>query len=114
MSEPILVVDEITVKPGGGEAFLAAYLREYAPLAEANGLTLLHRWVDPPVWLDHRPNRLLLVWRAEGPRGLWAAKRAAREDPRIAAWWARADDLVEHRRRSVVAEAESLAGLADV
>ena len=110
----IFILDEVMTKPGLGEQFLTAYLTGYAPLAEANGLELVHRWVDPPLWLDDRSNRVLLVWRAGGPRELWRAKRAARQEPAVVAWWEAAASSIESRRRSVMAEAAILAELADV
>lgn len=114
-SVTVYVVDDVTARPGAGEAFLEAYLQRYAPGAQARGLTLLHRLVSPPVWLHDQSNRLLFVWTAEGSAGVWASKFAGRSDPALAAWWeTEAAALIESRTRAVYADPADVGALADV
>lgn len=111
----VYVVDDVTVKPGAGAAFLEAYMSRYAPGAQARGLTLLHRMVSPPVWLEEQSNRLIFIWTAAGAAGVWAAKFAGRNDPALAAWWeSEAAAFIESRSRAVFADPTELARLGDV
>lgn len=111
----VYVVDDITTRPGAGEACLEAYMRRYAPGAQARGLTLRHRLVSPPLWLPDASNRLLFVWTAQGAAGVWASKFAGRTDPALAEWWEReAEALIESRTRAVYADPDDVAALGDV
>lgn len=111
----IYVVDDVTARPGAGEAFLDAYMSRYVPGAQARGLTLLYRLVSPPVWLREQSNRLLFVWTAAGAEGVWAAKFAGRSDPRLTAWWeTEAAALIESRSRAVFSDPAELARLGRV
>lgn len=112
---PIWVVDDITVRPGQGPTFLAAYLQNYAPLAQRCGLTLGMRLVEPAMWLDDEPNRILFLWSAPDPATVWQAKHTMRHDPAVHHWWQElAPPMIENRRRSTLAEPDALAALADV
>jgi hypothetical protein len=107
---PIWIVDEVTTRPGQGPAFLAAYMERYVPKAQARGMTLAHRMVEPAMWLDDAPNRLLFVWTLPHPGAVWASKFAARPDPDVATWWnEEAPAFIESRRRSTLADADMLA-----
>lgn len=109
------IVDDVTAKPGAGEAFLRAYLERYVPGAQAQGLVLRHRLVAPPVWLPDQPNRLLFIWTAQGAAGVWASKFAGRSDPLLAEWWEKeAAALIESRIRAVYCDPDDVAALADV
>lgn len=111
----IWVVDEIETKPGMGQAFLDAYLSRYAPGAEARGLRLAHRMIEPAMWLDDAPNRLLLIWEAADPGAIWAAKQQARQDDAVTRWWEEeAPAFLVSRRRATMAPADALAALANV
>lgn len=111
----IWVVDEVETRPGMGAAFLDAYLARYAPGAEARGLRLAHTMVEPAMWLDDAPNRLLLVWEAADPGAVWTAKHQARGDPAVSTWWEEeAPAFILHRKRGTFAPAEALAALANV
>jgi hypothetical protein len=115
MTTRVFLIDDVTTKPGRGQAFLDAYLSEYAPGARERGMTLVHQLVEPAFWLLDRPNRLLFIWSIDAPPGVWAAKHAARHDPTIRDWWNHhAAPLVASRRRSIVADAADLEVLADV
>lgn len=112
---PIFVVDEVTTRPGQGRAFLDAYMARYVPKAAARGMTLAQRLVEPAVWLDHAPNRLLFVWTVPDPGAVWGSKHAARMDPDVLRWWEEeAPALVLSRRRMTMSEADAISGLTDV
>lgn len=113
--QPIWVLDEITVRAGQGPAFLAAYLAHYAPLVQRCGLTLVHRLVEPAMWLDDEPNRILFLWSAPDPQTIWQAKHLLRQDSAVTTWWQQqVPQMIEHRRRATLAEADALQALADV
>lgn len=112
---PIWILDEVTTRPGQGPAFLAAYMERYAPRAQARGMTLAHRMVEPAMWLDDAPNRILFVWTLPNAGAVWGSKHVARPDPEVARWWnEEAPAFIESRRRSTLADADMLAELADV
>jgi hypothetical protein len=111
----VFVIDDLTARPGQGEALQRAYRERYAPGAARRGLMLVHELVSPPYWLPDGENRLLFVWSARGPAGVWAAKHAGRPDPEVVAWWTEeAPRLVASRSRAICASAADLAGLGDV
>jgi hypothetical protein len=111
----VFVIDDLTAKPGQGEALLRAYLERYAPGATGRGMTLVHQLVSPPYWLPDGSNRLLFVWTVPGPAGAWAMKHAGRQDPELTAWWAEeAPRLVAARTRAICAETGDLGELARV
>ena len=111
----IWIVDEVETRPGMGAAFLDAYMTHYAPGNEARGLKLVHRMVEPAMWLDDAPNRLLLVWQADHAGAVWTAKHQARGDAAVARWWnEQAPPFILTRRRGTYAPAEALKALANV
>ena len=108
----VFVIDDLTAKPGQGEALHRAYLERYAPGARQRGMTLLHQWVSPAYWLPDGSNRLVFVWSVPGPGGAWAMKHAGRQDPELAAWWTKeAPRFVAARTRAICSEAGDLASL---
>jgi hypothetical protein len=112
---PVFVIDDLTAKPGQGEALWRAYLERYAPGAARRGMSLVHQLVSPAFWLPDGSNRLLFVWTVSGAGGAWAMKHAGREDPEVTAWWTeQAPQWVASRTRSICAQAPDLAKLADV
>ena len=112
---PIWIVDVVTTRPGQGRAFLDAYLVHYAPKAEARGMTLAHRMVEPAMWLDHAPNRLLFVWAVADAGAVWRSKHAARMDPDVLRWWEEvAPAFILSRRRMTMADADTIPSSADV
>lgn len=114
-AHPIWILDEVTTKPGQGPAFLAAYMARYVPGAQARGMTLAHRMVEPAMWLDDAPNRLVFVWTLPHAGAVWMSKYAARADPDVAKWWnEEAPAFIESRRRSTLADADALGELDNV
>ena len=64
--ETIYILDQITAKPGKAKELLAAYMERYAPAAkEERGMTLVSRWITPPMWMneqDDQGNTLFITW----------------------------------------------------
>jgi hypothetical protein len=113
--ETIFIVDRIVAQPGSGETLFRRYVDEYAPVNEGRGLTLEHRWVSPPVWLEGgQSNTLTFVWSTKGAAGFWAAGAQARFDPSAGDWWQTIAPLLSSRSRSVMSEASDIASLTDV
>jgi len=111
----VFVIDDLTAKPGQGEALLRAYLDRYVPGASRRGMTLVHQLVSPPYWLPDGSNRLLFFWTVPGPAGVWAMKHTGRQDPELAAWWTEeAPRLVAARTRAICAEVADLPELSRV
>jgi len=112
---PIWIVDEVETKPGMGKAFLDAYMADYAPGNAARGLTLVHTMIEPAMWLDDAPNRLLLIWQADHAGAVWGAKHQARGDAAVGRWWnEQAPPFILSRRRGTYAPADALEALSDV
>lgn len=111
----VYVVDEIVGKPGQGRALYDAYMERYVPGAQARGMQLLHRLVEPAMWLPEGTNRILFLW-AEPDLGVaWGAKHRARLDPAVDRWWQEeAPPLIESRQRYTLAEAEALGDFDNV
>jgi hypothetical protein len=105
----IRLVDQITVKPGQGAAFLRAYMERYVPGAQARGLVLEQRWVTPPLWLEEQCNTLVFVWRLRGAQGFWTMSLQGRQDPAVLDWWwGEAQAMVESRQRYIAGDAADL------
>lgn len=114
-ADSLWIVDDITVKPGQGKAFVDAYMREYAPGAVRRGMTLLRRMVEPAVWVDDQPNRILFVWTVPDAAAVWATKFDGRGDPSVISWWTRrAPAFIESRTRMVMGDVDELEELSDV
>jgi len=107
---PIFVLDELVLRPGMLEPFMAALEQDYRPGAEARGQRLLHRWVTPPTTAAGAEHAVLLVWQLDGVAGFWTM-RSQNATPEVVAWWADAERFIRSRTRRFAAESEALAGL---
>ncbi|OKH84544.1 hypothetical protein EB75_04335 [Mycobacterium sp. ST-F2] len=118
MAKPIWIIDDITVNPGQGPAFVDAYMKQYVPGAIKRGMTLANRMVMPCEWLvdgEPNPNRILFVWTVPDALGVWGFKFAGRNDPAVLSWWRdKAPKLCKSRSRMILADVDDLAGLANV
>ncbi|ARS26136.1 hypothetical protein [Sphingomonas sp. KC8] len=115
MSAPIWIIDDVVVRPGHGPAFLQRYLKEYAPGAASRGMTLVHQMVEPAMWLDDEPNRILLIWSVPDAGAMWVSKHVARMTTDVTAFWEEtAPPFIISRKRSITAEASQLEALANV
>jgi hypothetical protein len=102
----VFIVDTLTALPGKADEVLNRYLADYAPEAEARGMSLRHRWLSPPVGLGPAAsNTLTFVWSVEGVAGWWRARLAAVTDPAVAGFWAGVAPLLADRSRRVHGEA---------
>ena len=111
----IYVIDEILAKPGQGKALYEAYMARYVPGAEARGMTLQHRLVEPAMWLSEGSNRLVFLWAQSDVGAVWGAKHGARLDSAVDQWWEEeAPPLIESRQRYTLAEADALEALDNV
>lgn len=115
MSAPIWIIDEIVVRPGRGPDFLQCYLENYAPGAVSRGMTLVHQMVEPAMWLDDEPNRILLIWAVPDAGTMWMGKHVARMTADVTTFWEdTAPPFIISRKRSITAEADQLEALANV
>jgi hypothetical protein len=112
--ETIFIVDRITPKPGQAKAFLDIYMARYAPAARERGMTLVHRWVSPPMWLDEQSNTLTIVWTVQGAPAWWNMSFHGRRDPAVSGFWESIEPMIVSRHRGFSAEAADLESLADV
>jgi hypothetical protein len=113
-NETIYILDEVTPKAGRGEAFLAAYMTQYAPKARERGMTLVHSWVTPPLWLKEQSNTLYIIWSVQGARSWGQMSFVGRRDPAVAGWWEEAEAMIEHRRRCFLSDVSELESLSHV
>lgn len=105
---PIIVLDELQLKPGMLEAFLEALESRYRPGAEARGQRLLHSWVTPPSETAGVGLSVLLVWELAGVPGFWQM-RSQNATPEVQAWWADCEAFIESRTRRFAVGADALA-----
>jgi hypothetical protein len=110
----IFVIDRVTTRPGRAREFVDTYLAEYAPGAQARGMTLRTVLVSPPIWFDDRSNTVTITWALPNPQAWWEMTWKGRPDPDLGSWWAGVGRLVSERTRSVAAAAEAVDGLCDV
>jgi hypothetical protein len=119
MSEPwhdetIYILDQVTTKPGQAQTFLTAYMERYAPAARARGMTLVHRWVTPPMWLKEQSNTLHIIWTVQGAQAWWAMSQQGRANPAVRAFWDSIEPLIETRHRSFLSDVADVESLCNV
>jgi hypothetical protein len=107
---PVYALDEVELRPGMLAPFRDALAREYQPLAEARGMTLLHTWVTPPIELAAGGTRVVLVWQLAGVEGFWRMRAQSDPGP-LDAWWRSCERFAVSRTRRFAADADALAGL---
>ena len=112
--ETIYILDQITPKPGRARDVLDLYMEKYAPKARERGMTLLHRWVAPPMWLDEQSNTLFIVWTVQGAKAWWQMSFLGRRDPTVAGFWDEIEPLIEKRHRSFSSDVTDVESLCDV
>ncbi|MFS8973448.1 hypothetical protein PO002_02905 [Cupriavidus necator] len=99
----IHVLDEIVLAPAHLPTVLGLLESKYLPGSGTRGLTLLQRWVSPPVALEDVPNTLWLLWQVPDAPAYYAM-RASIDAPTLA-FWSAIDALCEVRRRHVMTDA---------
>lgn len=100
----IQILDEILLEPEQVPALLALLEERYLPQAAPRGLTLLHRWVSPPVAVPGELNSLWLLWQVPGVWGYYGMRSGAGAE--VPEFWAAVDELCQRRRRHVLGNAD--------
>lgn len=100
----IHVLDEIVVDARHLPAVLALLQERHPPGSAARGLTLLNRWVSPPVAVPDEPNTLWLLWQLPGVLAYYGMRGAT--GPDVIEFWSAVDGLCLTRRRHVLASAD--------
>ncbi|MFP1153658.1 hypothetical protein ACK280_16310 [Mycobacterium sherrisii] len=110
----VFVIDTVVTRPGCARKFVETYLAEYAPGARCRGMTLRDVLVSPPIWFEDQPNTITITWTLPSAQAWWEMTWKGRPDPTLGPWWARIEELITHRSRSVAAAADDVDGLCDV
>lgn len=100
----IHILDEIILEPEHISSVLSGLERGYMPKAAGRGLTLLQRWVSPPVAIPGELNRLWLLWQVPDVWGYYAMRSNA--GPEVMEFWSTVDSLCQRRHRHVLGNAE--------
>ncbi|WP_179405082.1 hypothetical protein [Burkholderia guangdongensis] len=100
----IQILDEITLAPERIPDVLALLRDQYLPSHAARGLTLLGRWVSPPVAIPGQPNVLWLSWQVPDAPAYYRMRATA--DAGVFGFWAAVDAICESRRRHVMTDAD--------
>lgn len=101
----IQILDEITLAAARVPDVLTMLHDRYLPSHAARGLTLVGRWVSPPVAIPGHANRLWLCWRVDDAPAYYRMRASANAD--VAGFWAAVDALCESRRRHVMTDADA-------
>ena len=101
----IHVLDEIVLEPEHIPAVLVLLNERYLPGCEPRGLTLLNRWVSPPVAVPDEPNTLWLLWQVPGVYAYYSMRSTAGAE--VLEFWSAVDELSHCRRRHVMDGADA-------
>lgn len=106
MAEPseqaIHILDEITVRPGRSQAYIDAYLADYAPLARGRGMTLRLSSRTPAVDVAGVPVTLIFLWSVPSVAAWWGMR--VRDTAAKIAWWDRAAAMTVGRTRRMLVQ----------
>jgi hypothetical protein len=102
----ITILDEICLPAGELSSTIQLFESDYLPAAEERGLTLVAKWVSPPVAMHDRPNTLWLQWQVPDPESYWAAANGGQVED-VAAFWAKVGAIADTRRRHVMVPADT-------
>jgi len=108
LDDTIYVIDELEIREGMTDEFLAAFRERYLPEAKARGMELQHTWVTPPEGPPGATSTVLLVWGVEGVPGFWHMRRQS-GSPGIAAWWDECGRYCVRRRRRFAVDPDARA-----
>lgn len=100
----IHILDEIPLAPARVAPVLEALERFYLPACAARGLTLVQRWVSPPVAVPGQANTLWLLWQVPDVWAYYAMRSSAGAEVR--AFWDLVESQGDGRRRHVLGPAE--------
>jgi len=110
--QAIHVLDEIVLDADRLPAVLALLDERYLPGCTPRGLSLLNRWVSPPVAVPDAPNTLWLLWQVPGVYAYYGMRSLAGADVRD--FWSAIDTLCRLRRRHVMTRADEPLSEEDV
>ncbi len=100
----IHVLDEIVVNTEHLPTVLTLLRERYLGGSSTRGLTLLNRWVSPPVAIPDEPNTLWLLWQLPNVFAYYGMRGAT--GPQEIAFWSAVDQLAHRRRRHVLTDAD--------
>jgi hypothetical protein len=100
----IHVLDEIVVNAEHVPAVLTLLQEHHLSNRSARGLTLLNRWVSPPVAIPDERNTLWLLWQLPGVLAYYGMRAAAGLE--VIEFWSAVDQLAHRRRRHVLTGAD--------
>lgn len=100
----IHILDEIVLDAGQVPVVLQWLEERYLPgLPARRTLSLLNRWVSPPVAVPDSPTTLWLLWQVTDAYGYYGMRGTA--GPEVEAFWRAVDGICRDRRRHVLADA---------
>jgi hypothetical protein len=108
----IQILDEILLDPVHLPAVLALLDERYMPQAATRGLTLLQRWVSPPVAVPGEHNRLWLLWQVPDVWSYYGMRLGAGAE--VMEFWGTVDKLCQQRGRHVLGSADQPLPLPEV
>jgi hypothetical protein len=101
----IHILDEIVLQAQQVPTVLQWLEQRYLPgLPQRRTLTLLNRWVSPPVAVADTENTLWLLWLVPDAMSYYLMRGTA--GPEVAAFWRDVDALCRQRRRHVLGDAQ--------
>ena len=106
MDQTVYLIDELEIREGLLDEFLAAFRERYLPDAVARGMELRHTWVTPPEGPPGANPSVMLVWGLEGIPGFWRM-RSQNGAPEIAAWWRECDRYCVTRTRRFAVDCDA-------
>jgi hypothetical protein len=101
---PVHILDEIELTAAQIPTVLQWLEQRYLPgLPQRQALTLLNRWVSPPVDVPGHNNTLWLLWQVPDAMIYYLMRGTA--GPEVAEFWHSVDAICKHRRRHILNDA---------
>jgi len=100
----IHLLDEIVLPAERIGQVLALLETDYLPGAQRRGLTLIQRWVSPPVAIAGQPNSLWLLWQLPDAGSYYHMRGSAGAE--VVEFWSAVDGICNSRRRQVLTAAD--------
>ncbi|EHJ61750.1 hypothetical protein [Novosphingobium pentaromativorans] len=101
MDGPIFITDTLCVEGARAEEVRDRYLDDYAPTAQARGMTLESTTLCPPVLLDKGTNALIFEWSVPDLAGWWRMRLGGAGDERVTQFWSGIAPLIVDRSRTL-------------
>jgi len=100
----IHVLDEILLSAEHVPTVLTLLQKRDLSDSPARGITLLNRWVSPPVAIPGEPNTLWLLWQLPNVFAYYGMRAATGLE--VIEFWSAVDQLAQRRRRHVLTNAD--------